>query len=92
MKTSIINARVRPELKGDVEKILSKLGISTTQAITMFFEQIKINRGIPFSLQLPNDETVEAMQDARHNKNLKSLDINQIKQWILFKLDFLSKI
>jgi len=80
MKTSIINARVRPELKGDVEKILSKLGISTTQAITMFFEQIKINRGIPFSLQLPNDETVEAMQDARHNKNLKSLDINQIKQ------------
>ncbi|ORU92134.1 MAG: hypothetical protein A6F72_04180 [Cycloclasticus sp. symbiont of Poecilosclerida sp. N] len=80
MKTSIINARVRPELKGDVEKILSKLGISTTQAISMFFEQIKINRGIPFSLQLPNDETAEAMQDARHNKNLKSLDINQIKQ------------
>jgi DNA-damage-inducible protein J len=80
MKTSIINARVRPELKGDVEQILSKLGISTTQAITMFFEQIKINRGIPFALQLPNDETVEAMQDARHNKNLKSLDINKIKQ------------
>lgn len=92
MKTSIINARVRPELKGDVEKILSKLGISTTQAITMFFEQIKINRGIPFSLQLPNDETVEAMLDARNNKNLESLDINKIKQWTLFKLGFLSKI
>ncbi len=80
MKTSIINARVRPELKGEVEQILSKLGISTTQAITMFFEQIKINRGIPFSLQLPNDETIEAMQEARNNTNLEPLDINKVKR------------
>ena len=79
MKTSIINARVKPELKGDVEKILSKLGISTTQAITMFFEQIKIKRGIPFPLQLPNDETLEAMQDARNNENLEAFDIKNIK-------------
>lgn len=80
MKTSIINARVRPELKGDVEEILSKLGISTTQAITMFFEQIKITRGIPFPLQLPNDETVQAMLDARNNKNLTSLEVDKISQ------------
>lgn len=80
MKTSIINARVKPELKGDVEEILSKLGITTTQAITMFFEQIRLNRGIPFSLQLPNDETVKAMQDARKNKGLVPLDIDNIKQ------------
>lgn len=79
MKTAIINARVKPELKGDVEQILSKLGITTTQAITMFFEQIKLNRGIPFSLQLPNDETLRAMKDARNNKNLEPLDINKIK-------------
>ena len=79
MKTSIINARIRPELKGDVELILSQLGISTTQAITMFFEQIKINRGIPFAVQLPNDETIKAMQDARNNTNLEPLDINKIK-------------
>jgi len=75
MKTSIINARVKPELKGDVEKILSKLGISTTQAITMFFEQIRMTRGIPFSLQLPNDETQQAMLDARENKDLTTLDV-----------------
>ncbi|VAW71849.1 DNA-damage-inducible protein J [hydrothermal vent metagenome] len=80
MKTSIINARVRPELKGDVEQILSKLGISTTQAITMFFEQIKINRGIPFPLQLPNDETIQAMLDARENKNLTSIEVDKISQ------------
>lgn len=80
MKTSIINARVRPELKGDVEHILSKLGITTTQAITMFFEQIKLNRGIPFSLQLPNEETKQAMLDARENKDLTLLKVDELKQ------------
>ena len=75
MKTSIINARVRPELKGDVEQILSQLGITTTQAITMFFEQIRINRGIPFDLQLPNDETEQAMREARENKDLQVFDV-----------------
>ena len=80
MKTSIINARVKPELKGDVEQILSKLGISTTQAITMFFEQIRINRGIPFSLQLPNDETQQAMLEAREDKELSPLELDKISQ------------
>ena len=63
MKTAIINARVQPELKSDVELILSQLGITTTQAITMFFEQIRMNRGIPFQLKIPNDETAQAMMD-----------------------------
>ncbi len=80
MKTSIINARIKPELKGDVEEILSTLGITTTQAITMFFEQIRLQRGIPFSLQLPNEETTQAMLDARNNTDLTPLDIDQIKQ------------
>jgi len=79
MKTSIINARVKPELKGDVERILSKLGITTTQAITMFFEQIKLNRGIPFSLQLPNDETEQAMLEARENNHLEPLNVSKLK-------------
>ena len=80
MKTAIINARVKPELKGDVEKILSQLGISTSQAITMFFEQIKLNRGIPFQLQLPNEETLQAMQDARENKNLEPLSLDELQK------------
>lgn len=42
MKTAAINARIAPELKADVESILSRLGMTTTQAITMYFEQIKM--------------------------------------------------
>lgn len=56
MKTAAINARISPQLKDDVESILSQLGISTTQAITMYFEQIKMNRGLPFAVKLPSED------------------------------------
>lgn len=79
MKTAIINARVKPELKQDVEQILSQLGITTTQAVTMFFEQIKLKRGIPFDLVLPNEETLAAIKDAQTNQNLETVNIEQLK-------------
>lgn len=78
MKTAIINARVLPELKSDVESILSRLGISTTQAIIMYFEQIKLNNGIPFALRLPNDETIAAMKAARREKG-EPVTIDQLR-------------
>lgn len=80
MKTAIINARIKPELKEDVEKILSQFGITTTQAITMFFEQIKMNKGIPFQLKIPNNETIQAMEDARENHNIGEATIEQLRE------------
>jgi DNA-damage-inducible protein J len=80
MKTAIINARIKPDLKTDVEKILSQLGITTTQAITLFFEQVKMNKGIPFELKIPNDETVQAMKDARANRDMTTTSIEQLKE------------
>ncbi len=80
MKTAIINARVKPDLKNDVEAILGKLGITTTQAITMFFEQVRINKGIPFELKIPSDETLQALEDARANRDLEAVSIEQLRK------------
>ena len=53
MKSVAINTRVNPELKKDVEEILGSLGLTTSQAITLYLQQIRLNKGIPFRLQLP---------------------------------------
>jgi len=79
MKTTIINAHIEPELKNEVEEILSQLGLTTTQAITMFFEQIKLKQGIPFELNIPNDETVASMEDAQVNRDLQTTSIEQLR-------------
>jgi len=58
-----VRARIDVELKQDVEKILSEIGLSTSQAITMFMKGIRRERGMPFELKIPNDETLEAMKE-----------------------------
>lgn len=59
MKTATVNARVEPKLKEDAEKVLKHLGITTTQAITMFFQQIKVTRSLPLDLKLPQYLDIE---------------------------------
>lgn len=52
--TSAIYARIDTNLKESAESILSKLGISPSSAIQMFYSQIILTKGIPFDLKLPN--------------------------------------
>lgn len=55
MSETMVRARVDPELKDETDRIFSELGISTTDAIRMFLSQVRIHRGLPFNVGLPND-------------------------------------
>jgi DNA-damage-inducible protein J len=59
-----VRARIDSGLKEEVEEILKQIGLTTSQAITIFMNRIKIERGIPFDLKIPNDLTIQAMRDA----------------------------
>ncbi len=63
-KTTMITARVDPKLKRETEKVLKELGLTTTQAITLFFNQINLRKGLPFAIAIPNSETAQAIEDA----------------------------
>lgn len=63
-KTEFIRARVEPELKSQAEEVFTKLGLSTTEAITLFYSQVSLHGGLPFEVRVPNNETIEAMRQA----------------------------
>ena len=73
MKTVMLTARIEPELKDHAEAILRKLGISTTQAITMYYSQIILNKGIPFRVEIPNQETQKAIDDV-----FSGIDVHEV--------------
>jgi len=60
----VVSARIAPDIKQKAESVLSKLGFTTTEAITMLFQQIDLRQGIPFPVEIPNAETLKAIQDA----------------------------
>ena len=69
-KTAMIMARIEPDLKTDAEKILKKLGLSTTEAINLFLSQIRLHKGLPFEVKIPNKATLETFKKTDAGKEL----------------------
>jgi DNA-damage-inducible protein J len=49
-KTSTVRARIQPKLKAQAEKVFHRLGLNATQAITLFYKQVELRRGLPFEV------------------------------------------
>ncbi len=73
-KSAVITARIEPGLKESVEQIFERLGITTTQAITLFLRQVELQQGLPFTLKVPNATTVAALQQAQGRQDLVTFD------------------
>lgn len=58
-KTANLYARIEPELKEQAEAILDALGVPASNAITMFYKQIVLRKGIPFEVKLPANPPVD---------------------------------
>lgn len=78
-RTVTVRARMAPGLKSEVETLLEQLGVTTTDAINMFFSQIRLRKGIPFPIEMPNKitrktfEATDRGEDLRAYKNLDEM-------------------
>ncbi|MCX6036010.1 MAG: type II toxin-antitoxin system RelB/DinJ family antitoxin [Chloroflexi bacterium] len=71
-KTTAITVRLDPQLKKDVQIVLNELGLTTTQAVSLFFKQISLNKGLPFAVEIPNEATIQAIEDGLNKRNIKT--------------------
>lgn len=59
VKTASVNVRIDNQVKIQAEAILSQMGIPRAVAIDMFYRQIIMHSGLPFSLTIPRAEAKE---------------------------------
>ena len=67
-KSAMLRARLEPELKTHAEAIFSRLGLNSTQAITIFYRQVELRQGLPFSVAIPStttERTFDATDEGR---------------------------
>ena len=69
-KTTSVTARIEPQLKENVEIIFDRLGLTTAQAITLFFRQVEMHAGLPFAVRVYNAETVAALEESEGYREL----------------------
>jgi DNA-damage-inducible protein J len=70
-KTATIRARIEPDLKSEVEDILSQLGLTASEAVLLLYRQIRLRRGLPFEVAIPNQLTARTLRASKAGKNVK---------------------
>jgi DNA-damage-inducible protein J len=75
MKTETVRARVDARLKKESEEVLESLGLTTTEAIRIFLQQVRLRQGLPFPVTRP--ESRFEVEDILHpaEKRAKALDL-----------------
>ena len=68
-KSANLYARIEPDLKEQAESILEALGIPASSAITMFYRQIIMQRGLPFDVKLPANRPVDISKLSNEQMN-----------------------
>jgi DNA-damage-inducible protein J len=69
-KTATIRARIEPRLKQEVEELFEEMGLTTTEAINLFYRQVKLRKGLPFNIVIPNKTTEKVFKDTDVKRNL----------------------
>ena len=59
------NVYLDSDMKAKAKEIFKHYGVSLSDAINMFLTQSVMERGLPFEMKIPNDETIRAIEDAR---------------------------
>ncbi|CAA6823985.1 MAG: DNA-damage-inducible protein J [uncultured Sulfurovum sp.] len=67
--------RLEEETFNEAKVILKSLGMNFTEAVNVFTSMVVQERGLPFDVKLPNDETIKAMQEVDEGKG-ETVDFN----------------
>ncbi|KUG24945.1 dna-damage-inducible protein j [hydrocarbon metagenome] len=77
-KSATIQTRIDPKVKNQAQKILDKLNISMSEAISIFLTQVSLHKGIPFEIKIPNKLTEETLRKSEKGENLH--EVSDVKQ------------
>ncbi len=77
-KVATVNTRIEPKLKAQAETILHKVGLTSAEAVRLFYMQVCLHKGLPFAVKIPNKETLKAMHDADARKTHKAKSIDDL--------------
>lgn len=72
MTQANINVRMDAKLKEQFTNLCEDLGFNVTTAINIFAKAMVRHQGIPFAIskEIPNAETLQAIEDAVNSKNV----------------------
>ena len=62
---TVVRARIDGQIKEEAAAVLDAIGLTVSDAFRMLLTRIAKERALPFEPLVPNEETIQAMQEAR---------------------------
>jgi len=69
-KTAMIRARANEDVKAEAEAILNRLGLTLSEAVNLFLNQVRLYRGLPFDVRIPKKTTLRTFKKTDEGKEL----------------------
>lgn len=79
-RTAMIRARTAPELKEKAEHIFARLGLTSADAINLFYAQVALHNGMPFAVKIPNKTTTATFEKTDRGEDLT--EFNRIEDML----------
>jgi DNA-damage-inducible protein J len=70
-RTAMIHARTDAGLKAETGTILRSLGLSYTEAINLFLNQVRMRKGLPFAVEIPESVFISVIERGKRRFILK---------------------
>ncbi len=73
-----IRARINSKIKDEATAVLEAMGLTASDAFRMLMVRIATDKKMPFNPLIPNQETLDAIKEARAGKFISECDADQL--------------
>jgi len=72
--------KLDPVVKQEAQEIFATLGLTLGEAVNLFLNQVRLRRGIPFDIEIPNEKSQTIFQEIRDSKNVDDFSMDELKR------------
>ncbi|HRF56559.1 MAG TPA: type II toxin-antitoxin system RelB/DinJ family antitoxin [Campylobacterales bacterium] len=72
--------KLDPIVKREAQEIFATLGLTLGEAVNLFLNQVRLRRGIPFDIEIPNAESQKIFHEIRKGKNIEEFSMDELKR------------
>ncbi len=67
-ENAVVRARINEKIKEEAATVLATMGLTVSDAFRLMLTRVAIEKTLPFEPLIPNEETIQAMREARNDK------------------------
>lgn len=75
---AVVRARIDEQIKNEAAAVLASVGLTVSDAFRLMLTRVAREKALPFEPLIPNEETIEAMREARRG-NLETVTLEGLQ-------------